>query len=155
MATYQVVADSIFLKRLPNQLNNAFLTAGVLGILATSFFSSLQSKIKFSLLVILSLSSIVLFTVCVYWGYHFGPSQYQNQVVYVMYCAAGPITAIILMSYWGVFGRLFDFRQSKRIISWIDSGQLMAAIFAFFLFPITSVFFGDTSNYLIVSQHLS
>jgi AAA family ATP:ADP antiporter len=35
-ATYQVVADAIFLKRLPHQLNSAFLTAGVLGILACS-----------------------------------------------------------------------------------------------------------------------
>jgi hypothetical protein len=68
-----------------------------------------------------------------------------------MYCATGPITALLLMSYWGVFGRLFDFRQSKRIISWIDSGQLMAAIIAFFLFPITSSLLGDTSNYLVVS----
>jgi ATP:ADP antiporter, AAA family len=150
-ATYQVVADAIFLKRLPHQLNNAFLTAGVLGILATAVFSWLQNQIRFSLLVALSLGSIVLFTSGIYWAYHYGPAVYLNEVVYMMYCATGPITAILLMSYWGVFGRLFDFRQSKRIISWIDSGQLMAAILAFFLFPVTSAFLGDTSDYLIVS----
>ena len=150
-ATYQVVADAIFLKRLPDQLNNAFLSAGVLGILATAVFSAFQNRIRFSSLVTLSLSSIVVFTASIYWAYHFGPTQYHDQVVYMMYCATGPITAILLMSYWGVFGRLFDFRQSKRIISWIDSGQLVAAIIAFFLFPITSGLFGDTSNYLIVS----
>jgi HEAT repeat protein len=150
-ATYQVVADAIFLKRLPDQLYNAFLAAGVLGILATTLFSSLQNRIRFSTLVIMSLATIVVFTASVYWAYHFGPSQYHDQVVYMMFCATGPITAILLMSYWGVFGRLFDFRQSKRIISWIDSGQLMAAIIAFFLFPFTSSFFGDTSNYLIIS----
>lgn len=150
-ATYQVVADAIFLKRLPDQLNSAFLTAGLLGIVATAIFSWLQNQIKFSWLVTISLSSIVFFTTGVYWAYHFGPEVYHDTVVYMMYSATGPITAILLMSYWGVFGRLFDFRQSKRIISWIDSGQLMAAILAFFLFPITSAFFGDTSNYLIVS----
>jgi ATP:ADP antiporter, AAA family len=150
-ATYQVVADAIFLKRLPHQLNNAFLTAGALGILATSIFSAFQSRVRFSFLVTTSLLSIVIFTTAIYWAYHFGPSRYHDEVVYMMYCATGPITAILLMSYWGVFGRLFDFRQSKRIISWIDSGQLMAAIIAFFLFPFTSSFFGDTSNYLIVS----
>jgi AAA family ATP:ADP antiporter len=150
-ATYQVVADAIFLKRLPHQLNSAFLTAGVLGILATAIFSWLQNQIRFSLLVTISLTGVVFFTTGVYWAYHFGPEIYHDQVVYMMYSATGPITAILLMSYWGVFGRLFDFRQSKRIISWIDSGQLMAAIIAFFLFPITSAFFGDTSNYLIVS----
>ena len=55
------------------------------------------------------------------------------------------------MSYWGVFGRLFDFRQSKRIISWIDSGQLMAFNHRILPFPVTSKLFGDISNYLIVS----
>lgn len=150
-ATYQVVADTIFLKRLPHQLNSAFLTAGVLGILATALFSWLQNQIRFSVLVTISLTGVVFFTTGVYWAYHFGPAVYHDLVVYIMYSATGPITAILLMSYWGVFGRLFDFRQSKRIISWIDSGALMAAIIAFFLFPITSAFFGDTSNYLIVS----
>jgi AAA family ATP:ADP antiporter len=150
-ATYQVVADAIFLKRLPDQLNNAFLSAGVLGILVTTIFSSLQNVVRFSVLVTMSLALVVFFTVGVYWAYHFGPEIYHDQVVYMMYTATGPITAILLMSYWGVFGRLFDFRQSKRIISWIDSGQLMAAIIAFFLFPLTSSLFGDTSNYLIVS----
>lgn len=150
-ATYQVVADAIFLKRLPHLLNNAFLVAGVLGILATSLFSFLQNRIKFSTLVTLCLSSVVVFTASVYWAYHYGPEKYHDQVVYMMYCASGPIMAILLMSYWGIFGRLFDFRQSKRIISWIDSGQLMAAIIAFFLFPITAKLLGDTSDYLIVS----
>ena len=150
-ATYQVVADTIFLKRLPDQLNNAFLSAGVLGILATAIFSWLQNQIRFSILVALSLISVVVFTSGVYWSYHFGPEIYHDKVVYMMYASTGPITAILLMSYWGVFGRLFDFRQSKRIISWIDSGQLMASIIAFFLFPVTSALFGDTSNYLIVS----
>ena len=150
-ATYQVVTDAIFLKRLPHLLHNAFLVAGALGIFATSVFSFLQNRIKFSILVTLCLSSVVVFTASVYWAYHFGPAIYHDQVVYVMYCASGPIMAILLMSYWGIFGRLFDFRQSKRIISWIDSGQLMAAIIAFFLFPVTSSLLGDTSDYLIVS----
>lgn len=150
-ATYQVVADAIFLKRLPDHLNDAFLAAGVLGILATAIFSWLQNQIRFSILIALSFISIVMFTSFMYWSYHFGPEKYHDEVVYVMYASTGPITAILLMSYWGLFGRLFDFRQSKRIISWIDSGQLVAAIIAFFLFPLTTSLFGDTSNYLIVS----
>lgn len=150
-ATYQVVADTIFLKRLPQQLNSAFLVAGVLGILATTIFSWLQNLIKFSILVAVSLITIVAFTASVYWAYHFGPEQYHDAAAYIMYATTGPITAILLMSYWGTFGRLFDFRQSKRIISWIDSGQLIAAIIALFLIPLTSAIFGDISNYLIVS----
>jgi AAA family ATP:ADP antiporter len=67
-----------------------------------------------------------------------------------MYCLIGPITAILLLCYWGIFGRLFNFKQSKRIIGWIDTGQLIAIIMANFLIPATAAFFPDTSNYLIV-----
>jgi len=101
-ATYQVVADAIFLKRLPDQLNNAFLTAGILGIAVTSVFSFLQNRIKFSSLVTLTLTLVVFFTAIIYWAYHFGPPVYHDLVVYMMYCATGPITALLLMSYWGI-----------------------------------------------------
>src|SRR5882757_9102364 len=67
-----------------------------------------------------------------------------------MFCMTGPITAILLLSYWGIFGRLFNFKQSKRIIGWIDTGQLIAIILANFLIPITQPFFPSTDNYLII-----
>jgi hypothetical protein len=58
--------------------------------------------------------------------------------------------AVLLLCYWGIFGRLFNFKQSKRIIGWIDTGQLIAAILAFFFIPLTMGFMGETSNYLLV-----
>ena len=63
----------------------------------------------------------------------------------------GPITAILLLSYWGIFGRLFNFKQSKRIIGWIDTGQLIAVIIANFLIPLTAFIFPSTDSYLIIS----
>jgi hypothetical protein len=41
-----------------------------------------------------------------------------------------PFTYLILLIFWGAFGRLFDLRQSKRIIGGIDTGQLTASILA-------------------------
>ena len=46
---------------------------------------------------------------------------------------------------------LFNFRQSKRIIGWIDTGQLIAAIIAtLIVIPFTTQFIKDTSNYLLL-----
>jgi ATP:ADP antiporter, AAA family len=46
---------------------------------------------------------------------------------------------------------LFNFRQSKRIIGWIDAGQLIAAIVAtLIIIPFSSQFIQDTSNYLLL-----
>ncbi|HZX74664.1 MAG TPA: Npt1/Npt2 family nucleotide transporter, partial [Cyclobacteriaceae bacterium] len=82
--------------------------------------------------------------------YRFGPKEYHNEILFFMYCITGPMTALLLLCYWGIFGRLFDFRQSKRIIGWIDTGQLVATILAFLLIPLTLSYFVDTENYLIV-----
>ncbi len=150
IATYTVTAESLFLNQLSEQLDRAFLFSGVFGILVTLVFTFMQNRIKFSTLTLFSIGSIVLFTFSVFYLYNFGDPRFHDEVLFTMYCLAGPMTAILLLCYWGIFGRLFNFRQSKRIIGWIDTGQLVASILAFFLIPLTAVYFTETSNYLIV-----
>ncbi len=150
IATYTVTAESLFLNQLSDQLDRAFLASGIFGIVSTVLFSFLQNRIKFSTLTTFSILTIVLFTLAVYVMYNFGDPQYHDEVLFTMYCLAGPMTAVLLLCYWGIFGRLFNFRQSKRIIGWIDTGQLVASILAFFLIPLTAIYFAETSNYLIV-----
>jgi len=150
IATYTVTAESLFLNQLSGQLDRAFLASGIFGIVSTFLFSYLQNRIRFSTLTTFSILTIVFFTLGVYLLYNFGDKQYHDEVLFTMYCLTGPMTAVLLLCYWGIFGRLFDFRQSKRIIGWIDTGQLVASILAFFLIPLTSAYFAETSNYLIV-----
>ncbi len=150
LATYSVVAESLFLNTLGNQLNQAFFYSGIFGIVATSIFSFVQTRIKFSNLTSATITLIVLLTATFYVGYHYGPVRYQEPIIFTMFCMIGPITTVLLLSYWGVFGRLFNFRQSKRIIGWIDTGQLTAVILANLLIPITTGIFRETDNYLIV-----
>ena len=150
IATYTVTAESLFLNQLSNQLNKAFLFSGILGIVSTVLFSFFQARVKFSSLVISSLVLIIGFVTTVYILYKWGDASYHDEVLFSMYCLTGPMTAILLLCYWGIFGRLFNFKQSKRIIGWIDTGQLVAAILAFFLIPLTMKWVGDTSNYLVV-----
>ncbi len=153
IATYQVTADSMFLNRMGDQLNKAFLIAGAFGILSTALFSFLQNWIKFTTLALVSVLSIFAFTLAAYLLLHFGDAAYHNQYIFAMYCMTGPMTAVLLLSFWGIFGRLFNFRQSKRIIGWIDTGQLIAAIVAtLIVIPFTSRLglVNDTSNYLLL-----
>lgn len=148
VATYQVTADSLFLNRPNANLTQALMIAGALGVVATAIFSFLQERIRFSSLVIANLIVIMLLMVGFFLALESG--QAGDQLVLFLFCFSGPLTAILLLGYWGIFGRLFNFRQSKRIIGWIDTGQLTAAILASFLVPATSAFIGSTSNYLIV-----
>lgn len=150
IATYQITADSIFLNRLGQYLDKAFLAAGILGILSTAIFSYLQSVIRFSILTQVSIALILVFTAAVHVLLHFGNPAWQNVVIFTMYCASGPIIAVLLLSFWGTFGRLFNFRQTKSIIGWIDTGQLVAAILASFVIPLTSRLVPDTTDYLLL-----
>lgn len=151
IATYQVTADSLFLNRLGDQLDKAFLVAGLLGMVTTALFSSAQGLIKFTTLALASVGLILTFTLSVYWLIHFGNETYQDYYVFALYCMTGPITAVLLLSFWGMFGRLFNFRQSKRIIGWIDTGQLIAAILAtLIVIPFTTKIVQETSNYLLL-----
>lgn len=151
IATYQVTADSLFLNRLGDQLDKAFLIAGILGIITTALFSTFQSWIKFTTLALGSVGLIFLFTLSVYYLIHFGDLAFQDYYIFALYCMTGPITAVLLLSFWGIFGRLFNFRQSKRIIGWIDTGQLIAAIIAtLIVIPFTTEIIQETSNYLLI-----
>lgn len=151
IATYQVTADSLFLNRLGDQLDRAFLIAGILGIVTTALFSTAQSWIKFTTLALGSVVLIFVFTLSTYWLIHFGDKRYLDNYIFTLYCMTGPITALLLLSFWGIFGRLFNFRQSKRIIGWIDTGQLIAAIIAtLIVIPFTTKIIQETSNYLLI-----
>ena len=150
VATYQVTAESLFLNKISGQLNKAFLISGGLGIAFTLIFSFFQNRIRFSALAVISLVLILAATSALHYYYNFGSANLHNNVLILMYSFTGPVTAVLLLCYWGMFGRLFDFKQSKRIIGWIDTGQLVAIILANFFIPVTSRFFPDTSDYLIV-----
>lgn len=153
LTAYTVAAESLFLSKLGSRLNEAFLYAGLFGILATLIFSWLQNVIKFSWLVTLTVLSIICISAALHYSYHSDLFDHDF-ILFLLYCFTGPFTALLLLCYWGIFGRLFNFRQSKRIIGWIDTGQLIAIIATNFLIPLlSSVFpvFSDTSNFLFIS----
>jgi HEAT repeat protein/MFS family permease len=150
IATYQVTADSIFLNRMGENLNKAFLLAGFLGIVTTGLFSFIQNFVRFSVLTIITVAIILSFTIVVYTLLTYGDPTLHRYVIFSMYAASGPIIALLMLSYWGTFGRLFNFRQSKRIIGWIDTGQLGAAILASLMIPFTARLVPNTIDYLLV-----
>jgi AAA family ATP:ADP antiporter len=151
IATYQVTADSMFLTRMGAHLDKAFLVAGALGMITTALFSFFQGRLRFTSIALASIVLILVFTLSVFWLLRYGRQDYHDYYVFALYTMSGPITAVLLLSFWGIFGRLFNFRQSKRIIGWIDTGQLIAAILATLIaIPLTTDIIGDTSNYLMV-----
>ncbi len=133
LATYTVGAETLFIFKMGEDLLGiAFFTGGFLGIVSTIVFVSLQRNINFSSLAITNTFLIFAYVTLLRGTYEYYDSEWITFAFFVM---MGPITAITLLTFWGVFGRMFSLRASKRIMGGIDTGQLLATSLAFFSIP--------------------
>ncbi len=134
-ATFVTSSETLFLNTLGSEsINRGIFTAGILGVVTTGLFAFLQTKISFGKLVMINL--VVIFIVVIFLYYlltNYAGTEFYNQIVFIVFAFNGPLVAVFLLGFWGVFGRMFDLRQSKRIIGGIDTGQLTAAIITSFV----------------------
>ncbi len=141
LASYQIGAETLFLNALgESYLDIAFFTAGGLGIISTILFVKIQERINYSSLVVANVFFTFLFIVflrvCIAFPEMLKVIGGLEFLPFVLFVMIGPITAVTLLGFWGIFGRIFDLKQSKRIIGGIDTGQLTATIIAFFSIPV-------------------
>ncbi|MEM7109042.1 MAG: hypothetical protein AAF519_12515 [Bacteroidota bacterium] len=139
LATLSVGASTLFLnnlegQQLEEQLPLAILTAGVLGIIFTYLYNALQGRISF---VALASGSMIIIT-AILAGIEWALRNFEtlDHVYFLAFTFIVPSTFIVLLIFWGAFGRMFNLRQSKRIIGSIDTGQLVASIIALFSIPV-------------------
>ncbi|MEQ9288047.1 MAG: HEAT repeat domain-containing protein [Cyclobacteriaceae bacterium] len=155
LATYQIGSETLFLTTVGAEyLDNAFFVAGFLGIFSTYIYVQLQRRINFSSLVATNAFIIFLVIIALIWTFLYTDYGQIGEgfpiLPFVLFVLIGPITSITLLGFWGVFGRVFDLKQSKRIIGGIDTGQLTATMVAFFSIPaMTELGLIDKTNDLL------
>lgn len=149
MATYKSVAYTLFLEKLGEYLREAMFISGALGLLSTWMYAYIQRRIPFSQLI--SLNYIIIFIFIAVSRILFVYAD-ANWIIFILFVMHAPILSVLLLGFWGTFGRLFDLRQSKRIIGGIDSGQLVATIIAFFTIPFVSRLLGHIADLLIIGE---
>lgn len=151
LATFSVAAQAIFLKHPDGQenLSKAFVLSGLFGLVATVLYNFLQSRIPFRILAILSLSTITLITAFIEFGYKFFEIDEQN-LHFFSYAQIAPFSLIILLIFWGAFNRLFNVKQTKRLLGSVDQGALLASLISFFAIPIVLKYI-DTAELFTIS----
>lgn len=157
IASYQIGSETLFLTTPglgQEYLDKAFFVAGFLGIFSTYAYVQLQRTINFSSLV--GSNAIITFILLSVLLWLFNYSGYSDAagefpvLPFILFILIGPITSITLLGFWGVFGRVFDLKQSKRIIGGIDTGQLTATMIAYFSIPaLTELNIIDETNDLL------
>lgn len=135
LATITVASSALFLASFDEQttLPKAFLLSGVIGLLATMSYNLLQNRIPFSVLGGLSIAIILGLTALL----EFGPAFIADtkDLYFAGFTLILPFTYILNLVFWGSFGRLFNTRQSKRLLSTVDSGAMIASFVAYFSIP--------------------
>lgn len=149
LAAYKIVATTLFLSQLSEYIREAFFISGVLGVLSTWMYSSLQNRVQYSRLIIFNIISIFIFIAFIRVMFLYYDSEL---LIFILFVMLGPITSLLVLGFWGIFGRLFDLRQSKRIIGGIDSGQLIAIIITTFSIPFIIPYIEDITNILIIGE---
>ncbi|MCV9386557.1 HEAT repeat domain-containing protein [Reichenbachiella ulvae] len=141
LATYQVGAETLFIATLGEaHLDVAFFVAGALGIFTTALYVYIQKRANFSTLVVSNAFLIFLFIALLrvaFWYFEYNQLDEGFQILpFILFVMIGPVSAITLLGFWGIFGRIFDLKQAKRTIGGIDTGQLTATMIAFFSIPV-------------------
>ncbi len=159
LASYVIAAEVLFLKTPglgADWLEPAVFTGGAAGLVSAVLFTFLQKRIRFSRLVLFNLLAFAVFMLGISFLF-----QYTRQgaladtiayraVVFTSFVMIGPIAALLLLGFWGTFNRLFNLRQSKRIIGGIDTGQLTATIIAFFAIGLIPKESYDSSDLIVI-----
>lgn len=132
LATYDVAAPALFLAQFQdkNTLAQAILFSGVLSVLSTYLYATLQRRIPFKHLVWFFMIVMLAATAFVWYE---SVSETTNKVmVFIGFVLALPFSFSGSLIFWGYFGRVFDLKQSKRVIGGIDTGQLVASLISLF-----------------------
>lgn len=136
IATISVASQSLFLEYFSetDELPIAFVVSGVFGLIATLVYNFLQNRIPFPLLATVSLLTVAVITGFIEFGEGFFPDpRYMYAFGFTQIL---PFSFIVYLVFWGSFGRLFNLRQSKRLVGSVDIGALVATFIAFFSIPL-------------------
>ena len=149
--SYRIVSEALFISRLGEEyLAEAMFVSAVMGVISATAFSTLQNRISFSKLTVINLIIIFIFLGSIRFLFDYLDGSLVNILIFISFVMIQPIISVTLLSFWGIFGRIFDLRQSKRIIGGIDSGQLLAALLTSFSIPFFNAYIKEI-DFLLVS----
>jgi ATP:ADP antiporter, AAA family len=153
IVTYDVGTSTLFLDNKiwgQTHLSEAFILSGVLGVMASYIFVSLQKRIPFFTLVVITFSLIFFYVVALSVVMEI---THNKHLIYVAFASLGVLNALALLSFYGIVTRSFNLKNQKRLTGTVDQGQMFATAIAFFAVPFIQELpiFTDVIHFLFVS----
>ncbi|HRE66227.1 MAG TPA: HEAT repeat domain-containing protein [Cyclobacteriaceae bacterium] len=136
LATVSVASLTLFLAHFDERtdLPQALAISGGIGVLITILYNFLQGRIPFTALAVFNLLLVILLTGFIEFGEPY--VQDTNLLFYFGFTLILPFTFVTQLVFWGSFNRMFNVRDSRRLVGSVDVGTDIAAIISFFSIPI-------------------
>jgi ATP/ADP translocase len=145
---FDISAHSLFLSVFDEKMMaKAYVVSGFAGIILTSLYTFLQTKLTFRNFSILNLFAVTGFTLMLWIALHLSSAKWVAFVVFIM---LGPLNILAALGFWGTAGRLFSLRQGKRLFGLVDSGLIVGIILSCYTIPVILSFNFKPGNILFI-----
>jgi hypothetical protein len=133
IAFYFSAANALFLNRFqPAALPAAYIVSGLVGYAVVALFTPLEKRLSFAALPLCQLGFLIVL-VSVLWAAAITTGS--RWAAFALFVAITPAFTVLNLEFWGLAGRLFDLRQSKRLFGLLGCGEAVSAILGYVLVP--------------------
>lgn len=140
--TFYIGSHSQFLDTFgKDEIANAYVISGVVGIAMTFIYSFFQARISFSALSKWNLIVITAIAFGLRLSYDYLDPKSVDFAYFVLY---GPLNIIAVVAFWGMVNRIYSLRQGKRLFGIIDAGIIFGIILSSISIPLIPILFGYT-----------
>ena len=117
LATFQLTSETQLITQAgaegdsAKHISQGLFAAALLGVISTGLFAFFQNRVSFGLFSVANLLFILLVVVTFYILFRYLPEEYIRILSFAQFAFLGPVVAVFLLGFWGVFGRLFNFSK--------------------------------------------
>lgn len=147
---FDISAHSLFLAQFDEtMMARAYVVSGLAGIVLTSLYSFIQTRMQFKNFAVLNLLFVTAATAILWVFLLAGGSR---ALVFATFVMMGPLNILAMLGFWGTSGRLFTLRQGKRLFGLIDAGIIIGIVISSYAIPVLLTFGFNTHNIILLSS---
>jgi len=131
---YFTASNAIFLKHFPaTMISISYIISGIVVYFIWWLLSRLDKKLTITRQVMVKLLFILVTVLAI----SFGVWKFDTPwLAFVMFTWIRVLSYVILVTFWGLAGNLFNIRQGKRIFGLIGIGEAISIIIGYFSIPL-------------------
>jgi len=131
---YFTASNAIFLKHFPsNMISVSYIFSGIVVYFIWWIFSRIDKKLTITRQVMIKLIFILITVLVISTGVWIFDTTW---LAFVMFTWVRVLSYVILVTFWGLAGNLFNIRQGKRIFGLIGIGESVSIIIGYFSIPL-------------------